>query len=122
MSPSLLHSELNDFILKRHGTRFALEYWRFFARAAGLDLAMEMGMIPTFIARFINSPSIRAMRHSLLRSEQEAVAYIAQLHQTGPGLYTAPARRGRPFSWSLRRFLPDRRAASHDGSDVYSSR
>ena len=63
-------------------------------------------MIPTLIARFMNSPTIRAMRHSLLRSEQEAVAYIAQLHQTGPGLYTAPARRHRPSSSSLRRFLP----------------
>ena len=45
------------------------------------------------IARFFKIPAVKALRKSLQASEQDAVAYIAQLHQTGPGLYTAPRRR-----------------------------
>ena len=74
-----------------------------------------MGMMPNFIARLLNRPAMRAMRHSLLRSEQDAVSYIAQLHRTGPGLYTAQRGETDRIAWSPRRFRPGRVArARHE--------
>ena len=78
-----------------------------------------MGMTPNFLARLINRPAMKALRLSLTRSEQEAVAYIAQLHQTGPGLYTAPRSETDRPSRSLRSFLPARWAGLSDGYGVH---
>ena len=73
----------------------------------GSLVAMEMGMMANFIARLTNGPALRMLRHSLIRSEQDAVAYISQLHQTGPGLYTARRDESDRTWWSARRFPPD---------------
>ena len=76
-------------------------------------------MTLTFLARFVNGPVMSALRQSLKDSEQDAVAYIAQLHQTGPGLYTAGRDDAGRESRREVRVLPDRAVEPASGGDLH---
>ena len=80
---------------------------------------MGRGLTLTFLARFTNGPVMRALRQSLKDSEQDAVAYIAQLHQTGPGLYTVGRDDASRTSQRGVRVLPDRAVVPVSSCDVH---
>ena len=76
-------------------------------------------MTLTFLARFTNGPVMSALRQALKDSEQDAVGYIAQLHHTGPGLYTAGRDDASRTSRRAVCVLPDRADVPASSCDVH---